>query len=43
MEEKELQAKDIPMGYPLCFNEECHTGSGQFVTVTMYPDVTIAF
>ena len=23
MEEKELKAKDIPMGYPLCFNEEC--------------------
>ena len=23
MEEKELKAKDIPMGYPLCFNDEC--------------------
>lgn len=23
MEEKELTAKDIPMGYPLCFNNEC--------------------
>ena len=23
MEEKELKAKDIPKGYPLCFNEEC--------------------
>jgi hypothetical protein len=23
MEEKELKAKDIPMGYPLCFNSEC--------------------
>ena len=23
MEEKELKAKDIPMGYPLCFNEGC--------------------
>ena len=23
MEEKELKAKDIPMGYPLCFNESC--------------------
>ena len=23
MEEKELKAKDIPWGYPLCFNNEC--------------------
>ena len=23
MEEKELKAEDIPMGYPLCFNSEC--------------------
>ena len=23
MEEKELNRKDIPMGYPLCFNNEC--------------------
>ena len=23
MEEKELNYKDIPMGYPLCFNNEC--------------------
>ncbi len=23
MEEKELKAKDIPWGYPLCFNSEC--------------------
>jgi hypothetical protein len=22
-EEKELKAKDIPWGYPLCFNREC--------------------
>ena len=23
MEERELKAEDIPMGYPLCFNSEC--------------------
>ena len=23
MEEKKLTYKDVPMGYPLCFNEEC--------------------
>ena len=23
MEQKELNLKDIPMGYPLCFNSEC--------------------
>ena len=23
MEERELKADDIPMGYPLCFNSEC--------------------
>ena len=23
MEKKELKAKDIPMGYPLCFNDDC--------------------
>ena len=23
MENKELKAEDIPMGYPLCFNKEC--------------------
>ena len=23
MEEKKLTAKDIPMGYPLCFNDKC--------------------
>ena len=23
MEQKELNLKDIPMGYPLCFNNEC--------------------
>ena len=23
MEERELKAKDIPWGYPLCFNNEC--------------------
>ena len=28
MEEKELKAKDIPMGYPLCFNEHHIEGTG---------------
>jgi len=23
MEEKELTYKDVPTGYPLCFNDEC--------------------
>ncbi len=28
MEERELKAEDIPMGYPLCFNSECADSMG---------------